>query len=222
MTHPDGQSADPATLGRLAGSLAALSLQVADLRRQLDTATRRLDQAGVDQLAVQFADLSGRFEVLATTVAEALDAASPTGPAAPRWDNPDSDTAACELARLRTWVEKVLVPGYCVGGAYTLAECWPQHPEALWELGALCAQWRRIYDRARPNPALALEFSDRWLPGVMRHIGEATRTCMPRHRADAGLHHLHRRPKPSTQARNVAVARTDPAPSWPRTAMAAS
>jgi hypothetical protein len=195
VTHPDGQPADPALLGRLAGSLGALTQQVADLRRRLETATRRLDQAGVDQLAVRFTELSDRFEELATTVAEALDAASPKGPAAPRWDNLDPADRARELSRLQNWVTKILVPHYCQGGVFTLANCWDRHPEALWELGNLAAQWRRIYDRERPNLALALEFFDRWLPSVMRHLADMTQHCTPqctagdsRHRWHAGLH----------------------------------
>jgi hypothetical protein len=182
-------------VGRLAGSLGALTQQVADLRRQLDTAQRRLDQARVDQLAAQLDEVTCRFEELAEAVADALDAASPQGPPAPRWDNLDPADWARELTRLQNWVTKILIPHYCQAGAYTLANCWASHPGALWELGNLAAQWRRIYDRQRPNLPLALEFFDRWLPSAMRHLADMTQHCTPqctaetlRHRLYPGLH----------------------------------
>ena len=186
--NPPDPPPDPAaTLGRLAGSLGALTQQVADLRRQLAAAKRRLDQGGVDQLAAAFKALNARFEQLAETVAESLDAASPKGPPAPRWDNLDPADQARELTRLQTWVRKILIPHYCEGGAWSLARCWAQHPAALWDLGTLAAQWRRIYDRDRPNLALALEFYDRWLPHAMARLAEMTRNCSPEHRPNAGL-----------------------------------
>jgi hypothetical protein len=188
---PDGTPGDPATLARLAGSLGALTQQVADLRRQLDSARRRLDQVGVDQIGGRLDDLTGRFEELSQAVADALDAASPKGPAAPRWDNLDPADRARELTRLQSWVAKILVPHYCRAGAYTLATCWANHPEALWELGNLAVQWRRIYDRDRPNVGLALEFFDRWLPSVMRHLADMTQQCTPRCTAETPRHRPH-------------------------------
>jgi hypothetical protein len=190
VTQPPPQDPEP-TLGRLAGSLGALTQQVADLRRKLDTQGRRLDTAGVDHLAVALAELSGRFEELAQTVTEALDAAAPGGPAAPRWDNMAAGDRARELTRLQNWVTKILVPHYCASGGYTMPPCWAEHTPALWELGTLAAHWRRIYDRPRPNLGLALEFYDRWLPNTMRRLADMTRNCTPVHRPNAGLHWPH-------------------------------
>jgi hypothetical protein len=126
VTQPPPQDPEP-TLGRLAGSLGALTQQVADLRRKLDTQGRRLDTAGVDHLAVALAELSGRFEELAQTVTEALDAAAPGGPAAPMWDNMAAGDRARELTRLQNWVTKILVPHYCASGGYTMPPCWAEH-----------------------------------------------------------------------------------------------
>ncbi|HTP14731.1 MAG TPA: hypothetical protein VMK13_02715 [Streptosporangiaceae bacterium] len=60
-------------------TVAAMAIQLAALRGQVRILTRRLDQAGLKGDL----DLAGRFEALARTVANALDAASPRGPAAP-------------------------------------------------------------------------------------------------------------------------------------------
>ena len=183
MTGPPDPPEDPAvTLARLGGTVAALAQQVADLRRQMDTAKRTLDRSGVTLLGPALAALNQRVEELAQLVADALDAASPKGPPAPRWDGLDPAGRARELTRLTTWADKILVPHYCAGGLWTLPRCWARHPPALWELGALAAQWRRIYDRDRPNLGLALEFYDRWLPHTMTRLGEMTRNCTPEHR----------------------------------------
>ena len=68
-----------------------------------------------------------------------------------------------------------------LGGPYTLADCWARHEAALWELGTIAAQWNRVFNRKRPDLALALEFFDRWLPDAMRRVEDATRICSPRH-----------------------------------------
>ena len=176
---PDDNSTDPATLGRLAGSVGALSQQVADIRRQLDTTTRRLDKAEVDQLAARLADLDARFGEFADTITDALDEAAPRGPAAPRWDTLDPDAYTAQLDALRAWVKTILVPIYINGGGYTLAGCWADHPQAAWELSWVAVAWRRAYVRRRPDLGLVAEWHDRWLPGVMHRIEDATRRCRP-------------------------------------------
>lgn len=181
MTPKPDDTTDRATLGRLAGSVGALTEQVADIRRRLETVTRRVDQAEIDRLAARLADLDIRFAQFADTISDALDAAAPKGPPALRWDNPDPDVYATQLDALRTWVNKILIPVYVTGGGYTLAECWAQHPQAVWELGTIAVAWRRAYVRRRPDLALALDWHDRWLPGAMRRLEEATRRCTIRH-----------------------------------------
>lgn len=148
-------------------------------RSQIARLGDRLDNAGVDTLA-------DRFEELAATVQAVLDAAAPRGPAAPRWDEGGTAQRAAQLAALREWVEKVLRPGYVTGGCYRLADCWDRHEIALWELGTVAVWWRFVYARARPDTGMALEFNDRWLPGAMRRVGEATRHCNMGH-SEEGL-----------------------------------
>jgi len=169
MTADPSAEPSPRTLGE---SLAALAAQLADLRGQIRAINTRLDQAGLSAEV----NLAARFEDLALTVAEALDAAAPHGPAAPYWIGLDRDTYQTQLADLRRWADTVLRQHY---GGYELRDCWPHHIHAIWELSTLAAEWRRTYSGTRPDLARALEFHDRWLPGTMRRITGITGKCMP-------------------------------------------
>jgi len=164
-------SAEP-TSQALSEGLAALAMQVAALRGQISLINARLDQTGL----LGDVNLAPRFEDLAQTVADALDTASPRGPAAPYWIGLDRDTYTTQLADLRRWADTLLGQHY---GGYELRGCWASHIHAIWELSTLAAEWHRTYSGSRPDLARALEFYDRWLPGTMRRITGITRACMP-------------------------------------------
>ena len=140
----------------LGESLAALAAQMADLHSQVALISQRLDRAGVREDV----DLVARLEELAGTVATALDAVAPRGPAAPFWIGLDHDTYRSRLAELRRWADTVLRQHY---GGYELRDCWPRHIHAVWELSTLAAEWHRTYNGGRSNLTRALEFYDRWL-----------------------------------------------------------
>ena len=166
MSSPAGEP----SLRDVGESLAALAAQIADLRGQIHAIGTRLDQAGLrDGL-----NLAARFENLAQTVADALGAAAPRGPAAPYWIGLDQDAYTAQLADLRRWADIVLGQQY---GSYELPNCWPRHTHAIWELSTLAAEWHHTYRRPRPDLARALEFHDRWLPGTMRRVTSFTREC---------------------------------------------
>jgi hypothetical protein len=167
MTAP----AEPAPHA-LSEGLAALATQVAALRGQISLINARLDQAGLRGDV----NLAARFEDLAQTVADALDTASPRGPAAPYWTGLDRDACTTQLADLRRWADTVLGQHY---GGYDLPGCWPRHIHAIWELSTLAAEWHHTYSRTRPDLGRALEFYDRWLPNTMRRIADITRQCVP-------------------------------------------
>ncbi len=156
----------------LGESLAALAVQVAALRGQVALISKRLDRAGLRGDL----DLAARFEELAQTVADALDAAAPRGPAAPYWIGLDRQAYTAQLAELRQWADTVLRRHYA---GYELRDCWPSHIHAIWELSTLAAAWHHIYGGQRPDLARALEFYDRSLPGTMRRIAAITQTCVP-------------------------------------------
>jgi hypothetical protein len=167
MTANPSVEPSPRALGE---SLAALAGQLADLRGQVRDINERLDQAGL-RADLNLAD---RFEDLAQTVAGALDAAAPRGPAAPYWIGLDRDTYQARLVDLQRWADTVLRQHY---GGYELRDCWPHHIHAIWELSTLAAEWHRTYSANRPDLARALEFYDRWLPNTMRRIAGMTRAC---------------------------------------------
>ena len=105
---------------------------------------------------------------------DALDAASPRGPAAPYWPDLDRGAYAAQLAELKQWVDTVLRPNY---GGYELRDGWPSHIHVIWELSTLAAEWYRTYSGKLPDLPRALEFYERWLPGTMRRVSEYTRAC---------------------------------------------
>jgi len=168
MTSPQAEPSAQA----LGESLAALATQLADLRGQIALISQRLDQAGLRGDL----DLAARFEELARTVADALDATAPRGPAAPCWIGLDRQAFDAQLAELRRWADTVLRQHY---SGYELRDCWPSHIHAIWELSTLAAAWHHAYACPRPDLARALEFYDRWLPGTMRRIAAITRSCQP-------------------------------------------
>jgi hypothetical protein len=168
MTHPQ---AEP-SVRALSESLAALAVQVAALRGQITQINERLDRAGLHGDL----DLVARFEELARTVADVLDAAAPRGPAVPRWIGLDRQAFTAQLAELRRWVDTVLRQHY---SGYELRECWSSHLHAIWELSTLAAEWQHAYGGQRPDLGRALEFYDRWLPGTMRRVDSVTRGCVP-------------------------------------------
>jgi len=168
MTTDPPAEPSPRALGE---SLAALAAQLADLRGQIHAINIRLDHAGLHADL----NLAARFDQLAHTVADALDAGAPREPAAPYWIGLDRDTYHAQLADLRRWADTVLRPHY---DGYELRDCWPRHIHAIWELSTLAAEWHRAYTGSRPDLARALEFYDRWLPGTMRRITGITRNCM--------------------------------------------
>ncbi len=168
MTSPPAEPGAQA----LGESLAALAVQVAALRGQIAQINERLDRAGLRGDL----DLAARFEDLARTVADALAAAAPRGPAAPYWIGLDRQAFTAQLAELQRWADTVLSQHY---SGYELRDCWPSHIHAVWELSTLAAAWHHAYGGQRPDLARALEFYDRWLPGTMRRIALITRTCLP-------------------------------------------
>ena len=119
MTSPQAEPSAQA----LGESLAALAVQVAALRGQIALINQRLDRAGLHG-DVNFGAL---FEELAETVADALDAAAPRGPAAPCWIGLDRQAYAAQLAELRRWTDTVMRQHYA---GYELRDCWRVQPSS--------------------------------------------------------------------------------------------
>ena len=106
---------------------------------------------------------------------DALDAASPRGPAAPYWLDLDREAHAAQLAELKQRVDTVLRPNY---GGYELRDGWPIHNHVIRELSTLAAEWYRTYSGKLPDLTRALKFYERRHPGTMRRVSEYTRACI--------------------------------------------
>ena len=139
-----------------------LATQIANLGEQLGQSRKEVEllRAEVVSLSTTVKSLRGGSEVKT--------------PSAPRWDGLDQAAEAVQLAELREWVDGVLRVQY---PDYALVSCWPNHREALWELGTLHAEWQRTY--AEP-PSIDLDraqwWHERWLPGAINRLGKSI-TC---------------------------------------------
>jgi outer membrane murein-binding lipoprotein Lpp len=168
--------------------VTALAMRVEELAREVDEA--RQDLAAAKTVVAQSAarlqvegigpivsmrnavkQLGEKVDGLAAALAAALDQGKLKAPAAPDWDSLDQAERDAHLAALRDWVSGVLLVRY---PEYTFPGCWEHHPTALWELGNLHAEWKRIY--ASPRGAdleAALWFHERWLPGTLGRLNKA-------------------------------------------------
>jgi hypothetical protein len=182
----------------LADQIKDLSERVEELHRQAEETRQQRAQDSKDVAAVKTAvaqwaarlqvegigptlmmrrdikNLAEKVDALAGALGTALDQGKLKGPAAPRWDNLDKDQEAAQLAALREWVNGVLRVQY---PEYTLPGCWEAHRAALWELGALQAEWQRVFGDPR---GVSLEsllwFHERWLPGAVNRLNKAIST----------------------------------------------
>ncbi|MGE5288427.1 MAG: hypothetical protein ACM3ML_14770 [Micromonosporaceae bacterium] len=82
-----------------------------------------------------------------------------------------------KLSELFDWVETVLRVQYPDYVADQIRPCWPNHPEARWELAWLYQQWSLTYLAKRPSPKDAADWHDRWAPGVLRRLSTVMNQC---------------------------------------------
>jgi hypothetical protein len=161
-----------------AEALAELAARVEDLRgivvryQAIVTAwDARLETEGIG------GTLMLRLEIkrLTEQLTEALDKKKLAPPPAPWWCV-DAAEGQKMLAGLRRWVEgfaRIHYPAYLA----RLPACWANHPEAVWELSTLRAEWERVYgDEDNRDLAGALWWHERWLPGVITRLEKAI-TC---------------------------------------------
>jgi hypothetical protein len=159
-------------------SLAALAIEVSALRHDVESLTTRADQITRTQQEHVAAfdgipELRRQVERILTLLTDD-DQASPAGWF---WLTMDSQAREDKLGELSDWVEAVLrahYPGYL---AEQIRPCWPNHPEALWELTWLYQLWCRAYLTKRPAPKDAADWHDRWAPGVLRRLGQVMNRC---------------------------------------------
>jgi hypothetical protein len=151
---------------------AALAVQIEDLRGELAAFRRVITQwdaklqtegiGGTMTLLVEVKRLRERID-------EAVASHQLKPPPAPWWVVGEAEGRAM-LADLRGWVDEFArrhYPGY----TDRLPRCWANHPEAVWELSTLRAEWERIYsDPDNRDLQGALTWHDKWFPGVLGRL----------------------------------------------------
>jgi hypothetical protein len=159
-------------------ALAALAIQVSKLRRGVDSLTKRADaltRTQQEQAVVLegIAELRDQVEKVLTIRGEDNEDSSEPW----FWLTMDEQAREYRYSELDDWVETVLrvqYPDYIAGH---VMPCWPDHPEARWELAWLYQLWHAAYLSKRPTLKDAAEWHDRWAPGVIRRLGHLMAGC---------------------------------------------
>lgn len=162
--------------------LEALAADVAALQRDVQAASAAARACGARISDEVSAGLITRLELkklrehvgqLAAALTDALGRHQVKDPPAPWWDNLDPRQHAQQLTELARWVDGFLRAHYPACTA-TLPPCWAQHPDALWELSTLRAEWDRVYgDPQNRDLAGALWWHERWLPGTLTRLARS-------------------------------------------------
>lgn len=159
-------------------SLAALAIQVSKLHRGVDSLTTRTDALTRTQqehgvVLEGIAELRGQVEKVLSILTEDDEESSEPW----FWLTMDDQAREYRYGELHDWVETVLraeYPDYLTG---QVLPCWPNHPEARWELGWLYQLWHAAYLAKRPALKDAADWHDRWSPGVIRRLARVMDRC---------------------------------------------
>jgi hypothetical protein len=155
--------------------LAELTAEVARLRQEVEKSqaamrawdTRLREEGPGSQMVVL-----SRLKQFGERLDKAIEKHQTKPPNAPWWCV-DQAEAQMMFTELSGWIETFLrhyYPGYLA----SLPACILNHPEAVWELSTLHAEWERIYaDEDNRDLAGALAWHDRYLPGVLSRLKEA-------------------------------------------------
>jgi hypothetical protein len=163
-------------------STAALAAKIVELKALVSELKGRVE--GYQLTAMLAGKQSSRVSELAEKVGKLSAAVAASAPSEPAlvWDGTDP----AQLSELAKWVDMHLRVAY---EAYTrpiVHNCWAHHPEALWELGNLWCEWRRIYEGEVPLLDASLNWHDRWLPGVLARLKNVMNGCIGECSLDLG------------------------------------
>jgi hypothetical protein len=158
--------------------VAALAIEVNGLRHDVASLTTRADEIARTQqkhaAAVEgIPELRRQVERILALLTDDDQAES----AGWFWLTMDAQARDDKLGELSDWVDAVLRAQYPSYLAEQIRPCWPNHPEALWELTWLYQLWCRAYLTKRPAPKDAADWHDRWAPGVLRRLGQVMNRC---------------------------------------------
>jgi hypothetical protein len=165
MSTPDSNAA-------LATLIYRLLEQVEGLQESVSTLTASTSGHDHPELAAELEALGRTLSKLTEEEEERV-----TSRSAPRWDRLEEQEYQALLSKVGGWVDghlRMHYPGYLRDA---VQDCWPRHPEALWELGNLWAEWNRTYDRKKPSLDDALTWHERWMPGARARLAEVMKAC---------------------------------------------
>ena len=171
MTGPP-QERDPSP------AVAALAVRVDGLRRRIETLATSIDDlASTQQEHATVLDGIAELRRQVEQILAILGNDDEPSPGEWFWLTMTDQKRDERLSELSDWVETVLrtqYPSYLAG---QIRPCWPNHPEARWELTWLYQLWTRAYLTSRPAPKDAADWHDRWTPGVTRRLSQTMRRC---------------------------------------------
>ena len=152
-------------------SVAALAIQVSRLRKELDAlaSTQQRHGAALGDVA----ELKEQIE----RILAILDTENDASPATWFWLTMTDEEREAKFGELYDWVETVLRQQYPDYLAEHIKLCWPNHPEARWELTWLYQLWTLSYLTDRSMPKDAADWHDRWSPGVIRRLSQIMVRC---------------------------------------------
>jgi hypothetical protein len=143
-------------------AVAALAVQVNELRRDLKSVKAKVDvvaRTQHEQAAVlnDLAELRRQVEKILDLVTEEDESSRPWF-----WLTMPERESEEKLSELTDWVETVLRVQYPDYLADQIRPCWPNHPEARWELSCLYQLWSAAYLGTRSRLKDAADWHDRW------------------------------------------------------------
>jgi len=130
---------------------------IARLRRELEDLTTETNET--------VANLLARIEALEDDSSD--DIGLPLAPTSWCWRTIGPHGAETLWRELRGWVAWIR---HRYPLARRIPECWPEHPEIVEELTALWLAWQAAYAVADAPLMAAIEWHDRWLPGVLHRL----------------------------------------------------
>jgi hypothetical protein len=167
--RPEGRDGSPA--------VAALAVQVNGLRRDLKSLATKVD--GLASTQHEHAVVLDGIAELRRQVDQILGILTEEDESTHPWFWLTMPEQECEekFGEMSDWAETVLraqYPGYLAG---QIRPCWPNHPEARWELAWLYQLWSLAYLAKRSTPKDAADWHDRWTPGVLRRLSAVMAEC---------------------------------------------
>ena len=159
-------------------SVAALAVRLDRIRRDVESLTAKVDALTTTQQAhAAVIDDVAQLRRQVHQILTVLTAEEERSPAAWFWLTMTDQERRDKHSELLDWVESVLRKQYPDYLADRIRPCWPNHPEARWELACLYQLWSAAYLADRPTPRDAADWHDRWSPGVIHRLTGVMSQC---------------------------------------------